>query len=407
MTDNIILSFTSNFLGPRENRKFHAFEHSIVSFFKIFSVNYSQPLDVRISTTDAELECLRDDWSNLAKATPHMSGSQSWDYAAAAWRHVHARGWDLHVVAVRRAGRLVGVWPLAIRREAGLRVATHLGRGSDEEYAGPLIAPGPQAEEVARRTLTAARQGVDLLEVFNLHPENPVRPLLHRVRCGFRSATPVHIARTGAHGTMESWLSSRTRKFRSNLSRSRQKLDALGEARIRQVEDPAEVPAFVDWLFARKRAQLDRQGVTRSWLQAPASRRLYEQILAAGDKPGCARAFEVTIDGRRIAAAVALEGARYELAVTTYDPAFADASPGVALHAFVARQALDHGLDLDFRFGDEPYKAWWTDEVETRWNYAVAFTPLGSLGVAAAWSRQGWRALRRRLGPTVKRMLGR
>jgi CelD/BcsL family acetyltransferase involved in cellulose biosynthesis len=406
MTDNIILSFTTNFLGSRKRREIHALEHSIVSFFKIFSLNSLQLLDVRVVTTDAELEGLKDDWSTLFKATPHVSGSQSWDYAAA-WRHGHTRGWALHVVAVRRAGRLVGVWPLAIRREAGLRVATHPGRGSDEEYAGPLIAPGPQADEVARRALTAARQGVDLLEVFNLHPDSPIRPLLDRVRCGFRGATPVHIARTGAHETMESWLSSRSRKFRRNLTRSRQKLEALGEARIRQIEDPAEVPSLVDWLFAQKLAQLDRQGIDRSWLQAPGSRRLYAQIVAAGDKPGCARAFEVSIDGRRIAAAVALQGARCELAVTTYDPAFADASPGVALHAFVARQAVEQGLDLDFRFGDETYKAWWTDEVETRWNYAVAVTPLGSLGVAAAWSRQGWRALRRRLGPTVKRMLGR
>jgi hypothetical protein len=77
------------------------------------------------------------------------------------------------------------------------------------------------------------------------------------------------------------------------------------------------------------------------------------------------------------------------------------------LHAAIAEAAIERGLDLDFRFGEESYKSWWTDRVETRWNYAAALTPLGCAGVAADHGRAAARAVRRRVGPPIKRLLRR
>jgi CelD/BcsL family acetyltransferase involved in cellulose biosynthesis len=364
-------------------------------------------IDVSIITTTADLRMLRADWRRLFEVTPHASGSQSWDYALGAWIHVHANTSRLHVVVVRLDGRLVAIWPLAIRRTGMLRVASHLGRGSDEEYAGPLIAPGPRAGEVARLALSGVHGGVDVLKVFNVHPDNPICPHLDRIPGRFRGATPVRVAGTSAHPDLGGWLLSRSRNLRSNLTRSRRRLAALGDVQIQRLNDPAAVPAFVDWLFTHKLAQLDAWGVRRSWLRNPASRRLLEEILTLGLETDCASGFDLTVAGRWVAAVVVLEGARLELAITTYDPAFADASPGAALHAAIAEAAIERGLDLDFRFGEESYKSWWTDRVETRWNYAAALTPLGCAGVAADHGRAAARAVRRRVGPPIKRLLRR
>ncbi len=139
--------------------------------------------------------------------TLHRSVAQSWGYAVAACRHVGAGLHRLHVVTVRwRDGRLAAIWPLCIRREGGLRIASHISWGSDEEYAGPLIAPGPWAGDVARMTFDGVRGAADVRKVFNIHPENPICERLEGLRGRSRDATPAHIAGTSAHRDMASWV---------------------------------------------------------------------------------------------------------------------------------------------------------------------------------------------------------
>lgn len=364
----------------------------------------ASPFAVEVIATVAGLEGLERDWRELFDRTPHRSGAQTWDYAMAAWRLVEAERSRLHVVTVRQDGRLAALWPLRVRQEAGVRVASHLGRGSDEEYAGPLIATGPGAGEAARRSLAGVRGGADVLRVFNVHPDHAIGPVLGRAGFGFRAPTPVRIAETSAHRDMAGWLASRSKNFRAKFHQAHRRLEAMGEVQARRVGDVADIPEFVDWMVGRKLAQLDGRGVARSWLRAPSSRRLLAASLVEGPASSRAHGFEVTVGGRRAAAGFALEGERLELSITVYDPAFAAASPGTVLHAFMAETAIARGQDLDFRFGDERYKDSWANRVETRWNYELALTPIGLARVGADWSSGVARAVRRRLGPTLRRL---
>ena len=203
---------------------------------------------VDVIATAAGLEALEKDWRALFDLAPYRSGAQTWEYAMAAWRLVEAGQGRLHVVTVRRDGRLTALWPLRVRRQAGVRVASHIGRGSDEEYAGPLIAAGPDAGEAARRALAGVRGAADLLRVFNVHPGHAVGTVLARAGPCFCARTPVRIASTSAYQDIPGWLSSRSRNFRAKFHQARRRLAAMGEVQARMVSDPAAVSEFVDWI---------------------------------------------------------------------------------------------------------------------------------------------------------------
>src|SRR6185312_743327 len=70
---------------------------------------------------------LRKAWNELADRCPGHYLSQTWQWAAAAWKTVAAPcGHDLRILILREGERLVALWPLVTYRSAGLRIVREL-----------------------------------------------------------------------------------------------------------------------------------------------------------------------------------------------------------------------------------------------------------------------------------------
>lgn len=351
---------------------------------------------------------IRQEWEDLLSQGGRFSGSQTPEYALCCWNLQPDRGARPQLITVRRGPELVCAWPLLTRRAGPLRIASHPGRGGDEEYAGPVIRRGPDAAQVAALALRAAKANIDVLGVFNVRRDDPIAAAVEADGgFSFRSDMTIPLASLGAWPDSHAWLASKTRNFRGAFGRYRRRLERVGAMRFERVTGEAPVAGFLAWLFERKQAMVDRLGVRNSWIRRAESRTLFSALLAGPEPSGRTHAFALSLNGRIAAGAVFFQTDVLELVMIAYDEAFAALSPGLVLLGFCAEEAIERGLDIDFRLGREPYKQRWADRFEVRSSYQLAASPLGAPFVARAHARGAIREMRRRLGAPVRRLLKR
>jgi len=89
--------------------------------------------------------------------------------------------------------------------------------------------------------------------------------------------------------------------------------------------------------------------------------------------------------------------------MTGFDPTFNEHSPGIVLLEHCAREAIRAGVDLDFRLTSDDYKLRWADDFVPYNTFIVACSLAGVPPVARRLLRNANMAVRRRLGPHVKR----
>lgn len=343
-------------------------------------------LAVEVIREPAGLQALREDWRALEADGRAISAAQRFAYVEAAWTFRTQPQQRLKVITVRRDGRLVGLWPLGLRRSGLLTVARHLGTDEGGEYAEPLIAADTDTPaQVAGALFAAAAAEGDILEIHNLSAGSPMLGVVEaarRTKVRRPMASPV----TGfaRWASWDAWVAGRSRSFRQGLRYDRKRLATRGDLMFREV-DPAAAGAFVDWIVARKVEWLDRQGIGRSWLRRPETAQFYRALVGRPDSG--VLGFALDLDGRTIAGGLCLRSAgRLEYYVTAYDPALAAFSPGNLLIEDLARWCIARGDDLDFRLTSVDYKLRWSDRTEPFGTYIV---PLSPLGVAHAWRLQG------------------
>jgi len=360
-------------------------------------------LRVEVVDNPAVLATWREAWDRLVKTAPARSAAQSFAYAQAGWAAWGETSERLAVILVHRRGELAAVWPLHVVRKGPVRVARHLGCGGMEEYADPLIAPGPARTAVARAIYEAACGLADVLEAYNLSPDSPVDALLRadrRPRFGGPMVSPV-VACAGA-GDWEAWGRTKSKSFRSGLRYDRKRLAADAPVAFREV--PAdEAEAFVAWIFAHKRRWLAGGGRHSHWLGAPQAEAFFAALV--GREGSGVLGFVLERDGTPVAGGICLRADPcLEFYVSALDPAFMSWSPGNLLIEDLVRWAIARGLDFDFRLTREPYKLRWTDtdrEVTTHW---LACTPRGALTVRRRQLHEATVALRMRAKAALRRV---
>jgi CelD/BcsL family acetyltransferase involved in cellulose biosynthesis len=329
------------------------------------------------------VRALKAEWTELAGRASAYSAGFGFDYATLAWDALARQPGDrLAVVTVRDAGRLAGLWPLFVREEPRKSVARHLGNGSDEEYAAPLIAAGPDEAAIAARLLAQARRLADLLIVRNL-PVLGVMALAVTAAGGLQHRwddTGSVISLAGAE-SFEAWVAPKSKPFRYDLRNDRRKLASLGVLESRVMTGPADGPRFADWLFATKRAWAAERGLTESWLYGDQGRDHLAALLA-GSPDAFGQA--ILLDDQIIAGgSVVVSRGRLEFFVTAFDPAHASCRPGNLLNEDLARRAIAMGLDLDFRMMPAGYKDRWADRKEPIASFWLANSLKGAVAVLA------------------------
>ncbi|HWF00432.1 MAG TPA: GNAT family N-acetyltransferase [Caulobacteraceae bacterium] len=307
------------------------------------------------------------------------------------------------VVAVRSGSDLVGVWPLGVSRRGGARRAMHPGCGAQEEYAGMLIAPGEDGIAVAREAIAEARGFADVVTVFNTLPPSP---LLEALRTGSRArlgwTTRSHVVDLAGFESWDAWLKSKSKNFRQSLGGQRRNLAKLGE--LTSVQDE---PGILPWFFEHKRQWLRVAGQRSLWIDDPSvGERFTTALQRQPDTP--LRTYALKLNGEYIAAGVCVVSpARLEYLATVYlqRDDIARFSPGMLVSEDCGRWAQTHGLDLDFRVMDVPYKDRWRSRIDVFECMTAALTLQGVAPVLLATALRRGRSMRRALGKVVRSRL--
>jgi len=305
------------------------------------------------------------------------------------------------VITARRAGVLVGLWPLSVSVRRGCRVATHPGIGANEEYAGGmLVAPEADPAEVIGAAISELRKHADFIVAYNLQPQVPLIDALRRSALASSTRSVVSfVVDLSSVGGWEEWLSTKSANFRQHLGRQRRNLAKTGA--LVSVQDEA---AIVPWFFREKRRWLERTGNRSAWVSDPAvGERFFDTLAAQPDSP--LKTFALKLDGAYIAAVLCLvSGDRLEYYSPTYatESELERFSPGVLVTEDCGRWAVNNGLDFDFRFTDFPYKHRWMSRTDRFVTVRAALSARGALEYFAdAAQRSGHRA-RVRAAVTVK-----
>jgi|GEM_PF-3151158 len=340
--------------------------------------------------SDAEtLEGLRADWRALADRSTICSASHTPDYVLFAWDGLRGHGdTALAVVLVWRGDRLACVWPLYTRKRGGLRVATHLGTGSNEEYSGPLLDEADrEPRALAGAALASAMRLADVLEVYAVNPASAIVGALNAAG-GARYVNaelhaPVVTLTTAAD--FDTWVMGKSRSFRQGLRADRKRLGEQGRVHLVQASGRDEAAALVDWIFESKKGWLAARGITHSWLLEPEGRQLLTRLIArpaAAERAADVLGFGLKLDDKFLAGGVFFRShGRLEFFVSGFDPEFYAYSPGNLLIEDVVRWAIPERLDLDFRTTQDAYKLRWADRQDSRETHILACSAPGVLRV--------------------------
>lgn len=362
----------------------------------------SVPETCKIIRDPAEFLALEDEWRSLFDRAPGAYLAQSFDWCWAGWETVAApRGRRLFVLVLREAERAVLIWPLVEAKYGPFRVLRPLGAEASE-YHNPLVEDG---SETRRRVSTAwemmlrQTRGVDMLDLVHVRFDTALYGLLTQDRrCRMRAPSLLLWVRWPHATGWDGYWRSRSGTHRRKVGQMRRRLADRGKIGFEVVDSVDRFDGLVDWILLHKRAHMTNQGLRNDWLFSTYYRAFLR--LAIRQIRGRSRlaVFLLSLDGAPVAALISrIDGRRVEGLILAFDDGFAAFSPGQLLYAECIRWALEHGLEYDFGYGDEPYKESWAIERGLLATFARPLTAKGAVLVLLLKARHSLRPLARRV----------
>ena len=182
-----------------------------------------------------------DQWRDLERRVPDILPFQSFEWCRS-WAEANdaqARPQALRIIAVFHEGRLVLLWPLAIRRFWGFRIAHSLGEPLTQ-YSDALVEDSDQRPRWLETAWDEIRswRDVDTLELRRVRMDAAVahlRPRWHPVEKTTDAAPFVTCGTEDRSGPLR----QRSSRTRNTLRRHLRKLEALGLVTLKIV-DPSQ-----------------------------------------------------------------------------------------------------------------------------------------------------------------------
>jgi CelD/BcsL family acetyltransferase involved in cellulose biosynthesis len=308
-----------------------------------------------VSTAEG-FDALAPEWDDLVRAMPRPSPFLLHGWLTEWWRYYGA-GSELSVQVARRNGRLVGALPLAIRRRAGLRVATFMG---DRQAVLPdvLLALG---EENAVCDQLVRRLSCDVVDFHGLPAGSRIAAALG-LEVIQRVEAPVLDLAAGWDTVYRAKTSSKKRNLHR---RRRRQLAELGRLETTVARGREELAPALEEAFAlhAKRWEGRPDG---SCFVTDTGKRFHRALVARLAEMDVPRIVTLRLDGRAIAFHYffALEGRMYVHRLA-FDPALGRFSPGLVNTLDAIEAAAHEGLQrVEFLGGDERYKVELADRFE-------------------------------------------
>jgi CelD/BcsL family acetyltransferase involved in cellulose biosynthesis len=344
---------------------------------------------------------LEDEWRSLFDRVPGAYLAQSFDWCRSGWETVAAsRGRRLFVLVLREEERAVLIWPLVEAKYGPCRVLRPLGSEASE-YLNLLVEDGPDTTRrvsAAWKVLQRSR-GIDMLDLMHVRSDTALYGLLTQDRrCRILDRHLWLWIRWPDATGWDGYWRSRRGHHRDRVNRLRRRLADRGRIGFEVVGCADRFAGLVDWVLLHKRAGMARHGLGNKWLFIASYLEFLR--LAARQIRGRSRlvVFLLSLADAPVAALIScIDGKRVEALIVTFDDRYAAVSPGQTLLSESIRWALEHGLEFDFRLGDEPYKESWANERGLLTTFASPLTAKGAVLVLLLMARLRLRYLARRL----------
>lgn len=348
---------------------------------------------LEIVESTERLAAIEEQWARLWRDCDALI-FQSHDWISAWWKTIDDRTQtELRIGLVWNGDRLVAVFPLAITRRKGLRFL-EWAAVAYTDYGDLLRAPEcPDAALDKLWTMICDAGGFDLALITRLLPDaaawqvfKPGQAHGIKLRPNHRYEVSSRIAGDWKSGA--AWLASHPKKTRHNYRRGIRILEEAGTVQFRLLGADEPLGPVLDRLTVLKRKWLEKNAETSDLFDdgAPALAALVDVLARAG----ILRLFVIELDGTPVAISVNLAQRDTMMAwVTTYDPDFARASPGMGLIFSYVQWSIDHGLGMvDLLCGGEAFKDKLATDVVTLRSVIGAGTVRGSLALLADDVRQ-------------------
>lgn len=351
--------------------------------------NTVAPLSLEVVSDFSSLRRLRPEWDALwqrAGAPAYLSFA----YAAVAFetcrRFADQRP---HCLVGRADHRLVVLWPLMHHHSSRLwRTLRPLGPDTSDE-CDILTEPGEDAPMRADAAWTALLRtgGADRLVLPFLRDGTLLQATLQR-RAGARllEAKP-HLTWSLAWPSGQSWqgwYDGLSGSYRRAQRKKRAILARSGTTSFDVLDHGEECAATIDMMLEWKRhwARHTKLYNAGYWLREQAYAGFLKRFLASGGATPHPRVSVLRLDGRIVAALVIAVGpTRIDWIISSFDPALASASPGMAMYEHALQWAHARGLDIDFGVGGELNKRYWCDDKSHRVaSYIVGLSRWGVIG---------------------------
>jgi CelD/BcsL family acetyltransferase involved in cellulose biosynthesis len=317
--------------------------------------------------TRAQWAALEPEWDGLLERTDVASPflMPGWQ---AAWLESYGVRYRPFVLAARKAGALVGLWPLTVRRRGPFRVLEPIGAGRSDWLDVPVLPEDREAVLAAFLDYLKVHRGTwDLLELREVLADSPTTPVLERLvgsrRIHVRRARRTVAPYLALNGTWEQFLGAKRPKFRSNLKYYRRLAERDGQRldtqRVPWGEDDQGVETLAGIELKSWKA---RDGNLK--VSTPVGKEFYRRFCRYFSGRGLLELWRADIDGVPIAFVLnIIHGGKVYHYNTSYDEKSAGVSPGLLLHSLAIADAFERGLtEYDFLSGDEPYKERWCSD---------------------------------------------
>lgn len=314
---------------------------------------------------------LRAEWRELLENSSADCIFLTWEWMYTWWKHL-STGRQLHLITVRRGGRLVGIAPLAVRPRQPQRLfpfhaLEFIATGSvGSDYLDFIIRRGEEAA-VTEAFATSLADGELMLELSQVklsstHAGGFAARLQEQGWTASRMVTDICPYVDLEGHTWESYVASLGKAHRSNVRRRLRNLQNLFAVSWEQ----AASEESRERCFRRLLELHTQRWETREGSDALNSRALVEfhdEWTRLALKRGWLRLCLLSLDREPVAAVYGLRyGATFHFYQSGFDPAYSSHSVGLAALAMSIRGAVEEGaVEYDLLHGSESYKFLWTD----------------------------------------------
>lgn len=292
---------------------------------------------------------------------------------------------ELGVVCVRKDGQLVGLWPLRVVRQPGVRVLHWMGEPVSQ-YGDVLLDPTcPAASLLAygwAQAISLLR--ADALHIRKVRADASTLPWLqvNRAQIAQRAEAP-YLDFTGSPD-FAAYEERYTAKSRKNRRRLLRRLQGHGEIHVEHFVSGPEARAAALEAIELKRRTLQETGRLAVALHDPRFAAFFADAAESATHPCGCRVTRMTAGGRHVASSIDVNFRGHRAAhIIVHEPEFAACGPGLHMVEDWARTAHAEGYaQLDLLAPAHAYKWDWADGAVAVNDYALATSLKGQVLVA-------------------------